>query len=134
MLTFRRLAEILLKKSGLILATFKSNTISLISKRDFVIIAFFTLLGAGGVFAAALITITDSDSQGAAYVRATACDENVTIKALAAPDAATGQFYVSTIALSDISQNSTTGCGGKIMQIALKINGQMSYASWSITP
>ena len=69
----------MLNKSGLILATCKSNTINLISKRDFVVIAFFTLLGAGGVFAAALITITDSDSQGAAYVRATACDENVTI-------------------------------------------------------
>ena len=132
MLTFRRLAEILLKKSGLILATFKSNTISLISKRDFVIIAFFTLLGAGGVFAAALITITDSDSQGAAYVRATACDENVTIRAITASDAATGQLYVATIALSAISQNATTGCGNKTMQIALKINNQMRYATWDI--
>jgi len=131
-LTFRRLAEILLKKSGLILATFKSNTISLISKRDFVIIAFFTLLGAGGVFAAALITITDSDSQGAAYVRATACDENVTIRAITASDAATGQLYVATIALSDISQNASTGCGNKTMQVALKINGQMRYGTWSI--
>ena len=131
-LTFRRLTEILLNKSGLILTTFKSNTIGLISKRDFVIIAFFTLLGAGGVFAAALITITASDSQGAAYVRATACDENVTIRAVTASDAATGQLYVATIALSDISQNATTGCGNKTMQIALKINDQMRYATWDI--
>ena len=131
-LTFRRVTEKLLNKSGLILATFKSNTIGLISKRDFVVIAFFTLLGAGGVFAAALITITDSDSQGAAYVRATACDENVTISALTASDAATGQLYVATIALSDISQNATTGCGSKTMQVALMINGQMRYGTWSI--
>jgi hypothetical protein len=131
-LTFRRVTEKLLNKSGLILSTFKSNTISLISKRDFVIIAFFTLLGAGGVFAAALITITASDSQGAAYVRATACDENVTIRAITASDAATGQLYVATIALSDISQNASTGCGNKTMQIALKINDQMRYATWDI--
>jgi len=131
-LTFRRVTEKLLNKSGLILATFKSNTIGLISKRDFVVIAFFTLLGAGGVFAAALITITASDSQGAAYVRATACDENVTIRAITASDAATGQLYVATIALSDISQNATTGCGNKTMQIALKINDQMRYATWDI--
>jgi hypothetical protein len=122
----------LLNKSGLILTNFKSNTIGLISKRDFVVIAFFTLLGAGGVFAAALITITDSDSQGAGYLRATACDENVTIKALTAPDAATGQLYVATIALSAISQNATTGCGNKTMQVALKINDQMRYATWDI--
>jgi photosystem II stability/assembly factor-like uncharacterized protein len=131
-LTFRRVTEKLLNKSGLILSTFKSNTIGLISKRDFVVIAFFTLLGAGGVFAAALITITDSNSQGAAYVRATACDENVTIRAITASDAATGQLYVATIALSDISQNASTGCGNKTMQIALKINDQMRYATWDI--
>ena len=122
----------LLKKGLTPLALLGKEIINLLSKRDFVIIAFFTLLGAGGVFAAALITITASDSQGAAYVRATACDENVTIKALTAPDAATGQLYVATIALSDISQNATTGCGDKTMQVALKINDQMRYATWDI--
>ena len=122
----------LLKKGLTPLALLGKEIINLLSKRDFVIIAFFTLLGAGGVFAAALITITASDSQGAAYVRATACDENVTIKALTAPDAATGQLYVATIALSAISQNATTGCGNKTMQVALKINNQMRYATWDI--
>ena len=107
--TLRRLTENSLKKSGLILTTFKSNTIGLFSKRDLVIIAFFTLLGLGGAFAATLITISTPDSQGAAYVAATACDENVTIRALTASDTATGQLYVATIALSDISQNATTG-------------------------
>ena len=124
----------LLKKGLTPLALLGKEIINLLSKRDFVIITFFTILGMGGVFAAGLVTLTQSESQGAGYSAATVCDENVTIKALTAPNTATGQLYVATIALSDISQNSTTGCGGKIMQIALKINGQMSYASWSITP
>jgi alpha-tubulin suppressor-like RCC1 family protein len=124
----------LFKKFQFLLGILKANTIGLFSKRDFVIIAFFTLLGAGGVFAAGLITISTPDAQGAGYTASTACDENVTIKALTAPHTSSGQLYVATIALSDISQSPTTGCGGKIMQIALKINGQMSYASWSIAP
>ena len=132
MFTFRRFNRNLSKKSRFFIGVIKANTIGLFTKRDFLIIAFFTLLGAGGVFAATLITISTPDSQGAAYVAATACDENVTIKALTAPDAATGQLYVATIALSAISQNATTGCGNKTMQIALKINNQMRYATWDI--
>ena len=127
-----RLSKKLSKKIQFLFGVLKANTIGLFSKRDFVIIAFFTLLGAGGVFAAGLITVSAPDAQGAGYTAATACDENVTIKALTTPHTSSGQLYVATIALSDISQNATTGCGGKIMQIALKINGQMSYASWSI--
>ena len=134
MFTLRRFNRNLSKKSRFFIGVIKANTIGLFTKRDFLIIAFFTLLGAGGVFAATLITISTPDSQGAAYVAANACDENVTIRALTASDTATGQLYVATIALSDISQNATTGCGGKIMQIALKINGQMNYASWAIAP
>ena len=128
----RKFKEDIYKKSQFFISEIKSNTIGLFSKRDFVIIAFFTLLGAGGVFAAGLITISTPDAQGAGYTASTACDENVTIRALTASDTATGQLYVTTIALSDISQNATTGCGGKIMQIALRINNQMSYSSWSI--
>jgi len=124
----------LITRSFILLRAQSNKTINLFSKRDFIIIAFFTILGMGGVFAAGLVTLTPSESQGAGYSAATVCDENMTIRALTAPNAATGQLYVATIALSDISQNATTGCGGKIMQIALKINGQMSYASWSITP
>ncbi len=128
----RRFNRNLSKKSRFFIGVIKANTIGLFSKRDFLIIAFFTLLGAGGVFAATLITISTPDSQGAGYLRATACDENVTIRALTASDTATGQLYVATIALSDISQNATTGCGNKTMQIALKINNQMRYATWDI--
>jgi len=112
----------------------KSNTIDLFTKKDFLIIAFFTLLGAGGVFAATLITITTPDSQGAAYLAATACDENVTVTALTASDAATGQLYVATIALIDVDQTPVTGCGYRNAEVALKINGQMTYASWTIIP
>ena len=130
--TLRRLTENSLKKSGLILTTFKSNTIGLFSKRDLVIIAFFTLLGLGGAFAATLITISTPDSQGAGYAAATACDDAVTINANVSPTLTASQYYVSTIALSNISQNATTGCGNKTMQIALKINGQMRYATWDI--
>ena len=122
----------LLNKIQFSFGILKANTIDLFSKRDFIVIAFFTLLGAGGVFAAGLITISAPEAQGAGYTAATACDENVTIKALTAPQTSSGQLYVATIALSDISQNATTGCGNQIIQIALKINGQMSYASWSI--
>ena len=128
----RRFNRNLSKKSRFFIGVIKANTIGLFTKRDFLIIALFTLLGAGGVFAATLITISTPDSQGAGYLRATACDENVTIRALTASDTATGQLYVATIALSDISQNATTGCGNKTMQVALKINNQMRYATWDI--
>ena len=117
-----------------VLTVLRSFTIDLFSKKDFLIIAFFTLLGAGGVFAATLITITTPDSQGAAYTAATACDENVTVTALTASDAATGQLYVATIALSDVDQTPSTGCGYANAEVALKINGQMTYASWTIIP
>ena len=83
------------------LSVLRSFTIDLFSKKDFLIIAFFTLLGAGGVFAATLITISTPDSQGAAYTAATACDENVTVTALTASDAATGQLYLSLIHISE---------------------------------
>ena len=134
MLNFDKLSNNSFKKPGSILSILKSKTIDLFSKKDFLIIAFFTLLGAGGVFAATLITISTPDSQGAAYTAATACDENVTIRALTAPDAATGQLYVATIALSDVDQTPSTGCGYANAEVALKINGQMTYASWTIIP
>jgi hypothetical protein len=133
-LTFSRFPRKLSKQRLSLLGALKSNTIDLFSKKDFLIIAFFTLLGAGGIFAATLITISTPDSQGAAYTAATACDENVTVTALTASDAATGQLYVATIALSDVDQTPSTGCGYANAEVALKINGQMTYASWTIIP
>jgi RTX calcium-binding nonapeptide repeat (4 copies) len=122
----------LLKKGLNPLALLGKEIINLLSKRDLVIIIFFTILGLGGVFAATLITIATPDSQGAGYVRATACDESVNISASSVLNNADGQFYVPTISLSEISQNISTGCGNKVMQIALKINNQVRYASWNI--
>ena len=104
------------------------------TKRDLLIIAFFAFLGTGGVIAAASISINSASpiSLGAGYAAVTACDANVTLSAKTAVDPNTGQLYVATIALSNISQNATTGCGNKTMELALKINGQMTYASWDI--
>jgi RTX calcium-binding nonapeptide repeat (4 copies) len=124
--------KLLLKKCLNPLALLRKEIINLLSKRDLVIIIFFTILGLGGVFAATLITIATPDSQGAGYVRATACDESVNISASSVLNNADGQFYVPTISLSEISQNISTGCGNKVMQIALKINNQVRYASWNI--
>jgi photosystem II stability/assembly factor-like uncharacterized protein len=133
-IVFREFTQKLANRTRFFVGAIKANTINLLSKREFLIIALFVLIGAGGVVAASSIAINSGSpvSLGAGYAAATACDENVTIKALTAPDAATGQLYVATIALSDISQNVTTGCGNKTMQIALKISGQMRYATWDI--
>ena len=121
-----------LKQPSFSLAALRANTIELFSKRDLVVIIFFAILGLGGAFAATLITVTAPDSQGAGYIRATACDESVNISASSVLNNADGQFYVQTISLSAISQNLTTGCGNKVMQIALKVNNQVRYASWNI--
>jgi len=103
-------------------------------KPSFIIIALFILFGTGGVVAATSISVNSGSaiSLGAGYTTATACDENVSLKANTALDASTGQLYVASIELSDISQNPTTGCGNKTMEMALKINGQITYASWDI--
>jgi len=99
-------------------------------------LSLFGLLGlvAIGVIAGASITANRGApvALGAGYTVATACDENVTVKAFTALDVASGQMYVATISLSDISQNATTGCGQKIMEAALNVNGQALYTSWSI--
>ena len=132
MISLYKGAHKLFKKPIFSLAGLKANTVELFSKRDLVVIIFFAILGLGGVFAATLITITTPDSQGAGYIRATACDESVNISASSVLNNADGQFYVQTISLSAISQNLTTGCGNKVMQIALKVNNQVRYASWNI--
>ena len=115
-------------------AIFKQVTNGLHKKPSFLIVALFILFGTGGVIAATSISVNSGSaiSLGAGYATATACDENVTLNAQTALDANSGQLYVATIALSDISQNPTTGCGNKTMEMALKINGQMTYASWDI--
>ncbi|MBJ7286937.1 MAG: LamG domain-containing protein [Candidatus Nanopelagicus sp.] len=126
----------LLKKCLNPLALLGKELINLLSKRDLVIIIFFTILGLGGVFAATLVTVTAPDSQGAGYLAATTCDENVTIRAITTSDSASGQMNVSTIALSDVDQrydaNGINGCGLRGLELALRVNGAMRYTSWSI--
>jgi hypothetical protein len=135
-IAFREYAQKLTNGSQFFVGVIKANTFGLFSKRNFLIIAFFALFGTGGVIAATSISINSASpiSLGAGYSLATSCDENVTVKALTAPDAASGQFYVATIALSDVDQTPITGCGYRNAEVALKINGQMTYASWTIIP
>ena len=113
---------------------FRTHLFDIFKKHHFKITAILIMLGIGGVAAATNIVINSGTpiSLGAGYTTATACDENVTLSAKTALDPNSGQLYVATIALSNISQNETTGCGNKTMELALKINGQMTYASWDI--
>jgi hypothetical protein len=135
-IAFREFTQKITNGSRFFVGVIKANTISLFSKRNFLIFAFFALFGTGGVVAATNISINSAIpvSLGAGYSLATSCDENVTVKALTAHDGATGQFYVATIALSDVDQTPVSGCGYRNAEVALKINGQMTYASWTIVP
>ena len=121
-------------KHGFTLGSFGRNLSQSKRKKILAIIILFATIGLGGVVAATSIAINSGSaiSLGAGYTTATACDENVSLKAKTALDASSGQLYVSAFELSDISQNATTGCGNKTMEMALKINGQMTYASWDI--
>jgi hypothetical protein len=121
-------------KHGFTLGSFGRNLNQSKPKKIFAIIILFATIGLGGVVAATSIAINSGSaiSLGAGYTTATTCDANVTLKAKTALDASSGQLYVAAIELSDISQNANTGCGNKTMEMALKINGQMTYASWDI--
>ena len=136
MIPLYRRARKLFKRSGLTLGGLKANTINLFSKRDLVIIIFFTILGLGGVFAATLITVTAPDSQGAGYLAATSCDEAVTIDKSVVFNSTTNRFEVSTISISNVNQSydatGRNGCGNQVLEMAFPINGSTTYASWTI--
>jgi len=108
----------------------------LLRKRDLVIIAFFTILGIGGVFAAGAITLTQTDKQGAGYTAVTSCDEAVSINKNVTFDLTLQRYVVSTISISNVNQtydvNGRNGCGNMIMELALPYNGDVTYASWTI--
>ena len=132
-------ARKLFKKSGLTLAGLKANTIELFSRRDLVIIIFFTIIGLGGVFAATLVTVTAPDSQGAGYLAATACDaDGVTIDKSVVFNSTTKRYTVTTISISGVDQrydaNGINGCGGKTLELAIPVNGVTTYATWNIPP
>jgi hypothetical protein len=125
-----------LRRPLLILAALRANTIELLTKRDLVVIIFFTILGLGGVFAATLITVTAPDSQGAGYVAATSCDEAVTIDKSVLFNTSTKRYEVATISVSGVDQrydaNGVNGCGGRVLELAIPVNGVVTYTSWSI--
>ena len=112
------------------------NTVGLFTKRDISIIAFFMLLGMGGVFAASLITVSAPDAQGAGYIAATTCDPSMSVNKNVVFDQTTKRYLVTTISLSDVDQrfdeNGINGCGNKVLEMALRINGAVTYTSWSI--
>ena len=126
----------LLKKCLNSLALLRKELINLLSKRDLVVIIFFTILGLGGVFAATLITITAPDSQGAGYVAATSCDEAVIIDKSVVLNTSTNRYEVATISVSGVDQrydaNGINGCGGRVLELAIPVNGVVTYTSWSI--
>jgi photosystem II stability/assembly factor-like uncharacterized protein len=106
-----------------------------IQKKTLAIFTLFAIMGIGGVVAASNIRINSASpvSIGAGYYGGfTACDENVTLNAQSVLNPTTGQFNVTTISLSNISQNATTGCGDKTMELALKVNGQVTFTSFDI--
>ena len=126
----------LLKKSLTPLHLLGRAITNLLSKRDLVVIIFFTILGIGGVFAATLITVTAPDSQGAGYVAATSCDEAVTIDKSVLFNTSTKRYEVATISVSGVDQrydaNGVNGCGGRVLELAIPVNGVVTYTSWSI--
>ena len=111
---------------------FIKQTINLFSKRDLVIIAFFTLLGIGGVFAAGLVTLTPTESQGAGYSAVTSCDPEVTINKDVTFDLTVNRYVLSTISVSNVDQRYGAGCGNMIMELVYPLNGDYTYASWTI--
>ena len=115
-----------------VITLFFKSTINLFSKRDLVIIAFFTILGIGGVFAAGRVVLTQTDSQGAGYSAVTACDPNVTINKDITFDSTLSRYVISTISITDVNQSYISGCGNQIMELALPLNGGVTYASWTI--
>ena len=122
--------------AGPLVKVLSENLIKLIPKKTLEIIILFATIGLGGVLAATSISINAASpvSLGAGYATATSCDESVTLNAKTALDPSSGQLYVATIALSDVDQTPVTGCGYRNAEVALKINGQMTYASWTIIP
>jgi Concanavalin A-like lectin/glucanases superfamily len=126
----------LIKNSFMVLLSIIKSNLAIFSRRDAVIIAFFTLLGIGGVFAAGLVTITAPEAQGAGYIAATTCDSSVTINKNVVFDTVSKRYVVTTISLSNVDQrydpNGVNGCGNRVLEMAIPINGVINYTSWSI--
>jgi len=119
----------LLKKCLNSPALLRKEIINLLSKRDLVVIIFFTILGIGGVFAATLVTVTAPDSQGAGYIAATSCDEAVTINSPSNFSSTSKTFVVDTITVSGVDNNN---CAFKVMELTTIVSGSAVVATWNI--
>jgi hypothetical protein len=129
----------LIKNSFMVLLSIIKSNLAIFSRRDAIIIAFFTLLGIGGVFAAGLVTLTVPQAQGAGYIATTACDSNgITVNKNVVFDSTTKRYLVTTISISGVDQrydvNGINGCGGKTLELAIPVNGVTTYATWNIPP
>jgi hypothetical protein len=125
-------SSISVKRGAKKLKNLLTEFFNLFSNRDFIVITFFTILGMGGVFAAGLVTLTPTESQGAGYAAATACDEQVTINKDVVFDSTLKRYVIATISVTDVDQRYQAGCGNQILELALPYDGSVTYASWTI--
>jgi hypothetical protein len=125
-------SSISVKRGAKKLKNLLTEFFNLFSNRDFIVITFFTILGMGGVFAAGLVTLTQSESQGAGYAAATACDEQITINKDVVFDSTLKRYVIATISVTDVDQRYQAGCGNQILELALPYDGSVTYASWTI--
>ena len=119
----------LFTRSFTLLCALSNRTINLFTKKDLIVIAFFTLLGIGGVFASSLITVTATEAQGAGYTGANSCDENVTITEPSNFSNTTNTFVVDSITVSGVD---ISNCANKVMELSTLVNGSPTVATWSI--
>jgi len=116
-------------RSFALLRALSNRTINLFTKRDLIVIGFFTILGIGGVFASSLITVTASEAQGAGYTGANSCDENVTITEPSNFSNTTKTFVVDSITVSGVN---SSNCANKVMELTTLVNGSPTVATWNI--
>jgi len=116
-------------RSFALLRALSNRAINLFTKRDLIVIGFFTILGIGGVFASSLITVTASEAQGAGYTGANSCDENVTITEPSNFSNTTKTFVVDSITVSGVN---SSNCANKVMELTTLVNGSPTVATWNI--
>ena len=111
---------------------FIGNCVSFFSVRDLIIFGAFTILGMGGVFAAGLVNLTQTESQGAGYSAATTCDPAVTINTQ--NQFLNNVYSVSTISITDIDASYPNGCGSSVLDLTFFVNGAQVNTTFSIAP
>jgi hypothetical protein len=88
-----------------------------------------------GVYASSQIVVNQAQpvTLGAGQAVTSECDNSVQIDPPGLTyDPITGQYFVTTISVSQISQDSTTGCGGWTMELALGLTSGYQMTSIAI--